>query len=139
MSAETLLVMVVHWLHVLCGAFWFGTVLFTRIVLFPVLRTLPSDEEANVRAGLVGGRARAISVTVATATVVLGIVRGAVSHAFADLSSPYGLTFLAALLIGLAMLVWLVTPWLKTPAFARLYVAGFPVMFTLMVAMRFGY
>jgi hypothetical protein len=75
----------------------------------------------------------------ATGTVGLGILRGVVIGVHERLDTAYGLTYLAALVIGLAMLVWLLVPWLKQPIFGKLYVAGFPLMFSLMVAMRFGW
>jgi uncharacterized membrane protein len=129
----------IHWLHVFCGIFWFGTILFTRVMLFPALRAAGGTLEADVRATLVQGRTRTITVWLATGTVGLGILRGVVIGVHERLDTAYGLTYLAALVIGLAMLVWLLVPWLKQPIFGKLYVAGFPLMFSLMVAMRFGW
>jgi len=129
----------VHWLHVLFGIFWFGTVLFTRLVLFPALRGLGPGIEGEVRRSLVEGSSRRLTVIAATGTVALGVARGFLTGALTSPTSVYGLTYLAAAGVGIVMYVWIVSPWLKTPLAAKAYVAGFPVMFTLMVLMRFGY
>ena len=133
------IVIVVHWAHVACAVYWLGSVLFTRIALFPTLAELPEGYETAVRDALVSPRNRRITIAAAGATVVLGIVRGLLDGVVNRLGTAYGATYLAATLIGLVMLAWIAGPWLKTPLFARLYVAGFPIMFTLMVLMRFGY
>ena len=135
---ELIALAVVHWLHVIFGLYWFGTILFTRLALFPSLARIPEHEGA-VRKALVEGPARRLTIVAATGTVGLGILRGVMSGALTDLSSPYGLTFGAALLIGLLMLSFITIGFPKGPVWGKLYVAGFPVMFTLMVAMRFGY
>lgn len=135
---ELIAIAIVHWLHVIFGLYWFGTILFTRLVLFPSLARIPEHEPA-VRKALVEGPARRLTIVAATGTVGLGILRGVMSGALSDLSSPYGLTFVAALLIGLLMLSFITIGFPKGPVWGKLYVAGFPVMFTLMVAMRFGY
>ena len=136
---DALPLIAVHWLHVSFGVFWLGSILFGRGVLFPALRTLPESTESAVRDALVAGRSRQITTVVAIGTVTLGLIRGFLDGVFQRLLTPYGVTYLAAAVIGTAMVVWLLSPWLKTPLFSRLYVAGFGVMFTLMVAMRFGY
>ena len=60
--------------------------------------------------------------------------------AWSDLGSAYGVTYLAALVIGVLMVSFVTIGWPPDrPIFQKLYVAGFPVMFTLMVAMRFGF
>ena len=135
---DVIAIAVVHWLHVICAVYWFGTILFTRLVLFPSLARIPEHEPA-VRKALVEGPSRRLTIVAATGTVGLGILRGVMSGALSDLTSPYGLTFLVALLIGLVMLSFITIGFPKGPAWGKLYVAGFPIMFTLMVAMRFGY
>jgi uncharacterized membrane protein len=135
---DVIVVAVVHWLHVMFALYWFGTILFTRLVLFPSLARIP-EHEAAVRRALVEGPARRLTIIASIGTVGLGILRGAMSGALSDLTSAYGLTYLAALIIGLAMLSYITIGFPKGPLWGKLYVAGFPVMFTLMVAMRFGY
>ena len=130
---------VVQWLHVILAVYWFGTILFTRMVLFPALREIPEHEPA-VRKQLVVGPARRLTMIAATGTVALGIVRGAMTGVWSSLGTAYGITYLAALLIGVLMASYVTIGWpADRPLYQKLYVAGFPVMFTLMVAMRFGY
>lgn len=130
--------MVVQWMHVFCGVFWLGTVLFTRLVLFPSLRTVPAAANGAVRGALVTGRNRWLTVCAAGATVGLGILRGWLGGALSDAASPYGLTYLSAAVLGIAMLAFLVGPWGGNRVLRVLYVASFPLIFTLMILMRFG-
>jgi uncharacterized membrane protein len=130
----------VHWLHVFFGVFWFGTVLYTRLVLFPSLATLPKEQERAVREAMLRGRGRQFTMLFAYGTVIFGIVRGAMNGVFAHLDTAYGLTYLAALAIGVIMLIYLFAPLpFSHPILPKLYVWAFPLMFTLMVLMRFGY
>jgi uncharacterized membrane protein len=131
---------IVHWLHVFFGVFWFGTILYTRLILFPSLATLPKDKEQAVREAMLSGRGRQFTMLFAYGTVLLGIVRGAMTGIFARLDTAYGITYLAALAIGVVMLIYLFAPLpFNHPVLPKLYVWAFPVMFTLMVLMRFGY
>ena len=137
---DIVVVGIVHWLHVFFGVFWFGTILYTRLILFPSLATLPKDKEQAVREAMLQGRGRQFTMLFAYGTVILGIVRGAMTGIFARLDTAYGITYLAALLIGVVMLIYLFAPLpFKHPVLPKLYVWAFPVMFTLMVLMRFGY
>jgi len=135
---DPLVVGVIHWVHVLLGIFWFGTILYTRLVLGPALGTLPKDTQAAVRRAMVSGNARRYTYLFSYGTVIAGIVRGAVTGVFGQLDTAYGVTYLAALAVGVAMLAFNFAPGFEHPIFRKLYVGGFPVMFTLMVLMRFG-
>jgi len=57
---------------------------------------------------------------------------------FSQLDTAYGITYLAALVIGVFMLVINFSPLFPQDIWRKVYIAGFPVMFTLMVLMRFG-
>jgi uncharacterized membrane protein len=130
---------VVQWLHVIFAVYWFGTILFTRMVLFPALRQIP-EHEAAVRKQLLVGPSRRLTMIASTGTVALGIIRGAMNGVWSNLDSAYGITYLAALVIGVLMVSYVTIGWPPDrPLYQKLYIAGFPVMFTLMVAMRFGY
>lgn len=135
---DPVVVGIVHWLHVFLGIFWFGTILYTRLVLFPAFQTLPPDTVATVRKAMVSGNAQRWTMVFSWGTVLLGVVRGAVTGVFAELTTPYGITYLAALAIGVFMLALLYAPFFGAPIWRKVYVGGFPVMFTLMVLMRFG-
>lgn len=135
---DPLVVGIVHWLHVFLGIFWFGTILYTRIVLFPAFQTLPPDTVATVRKAMVSGNAQMWTRIFSYGTVVFGIIRGAMTGVFARLDTAYGITYLIALAVGVFMLALLYAPVFGAPIWRTVYVAGFPVMFTLMVLMRFG-
>ena len=135
---DPVVVGIVHWLHVFLGIFWFGTILYTRLVLFPAFQTLPPDTVATVRKAMVSGNAQRWTMVFSWGTVLLGVIRGAVTGVFAELTTPYGITYLAALAIGVFMLALLYAPFFGAPIWRKVYVGGFPVMFTLMVLMRFG-
>lgn len=137
---DVLVTAIVHWVHVFLGIFWFGTVLYTRLVLFPSLKSLPSGTDRTVREALLSGRSRAYTMLFAYGTVTLGIIRGAITGVFTQLDTLYARTYLAALTLGVIMVVYLFAPLpFRHPILPKLYVAAFPVMFTLMVLMRFGY
>ena len=135
---DPLVVGIVHWGHVVLGIFWFGTILYTRIVLFPALATLPPDTYAAARKAMVSGNAQTWTRIFSYGTVALGAIRGALTGVFGQLDTAYGLTYLAALAIGVFMILLLYAPWFRAPIWRKVYVGGFPVMFTLMVLMRFG-
>ena len=135
---DPLVVGIVHYIHVFLGIFWFGTILYSRLVLGPAYRTLPKDTEAAIRRAMVSGNARRYTYVFAYGTVIFGIIRGAITGVFSELNTAYGITYLAALVIGVAMLAMNFAPGFGHPIFRKLYVGGFPVMFTLMVLMRFG-
>lgn len=135
---DPLVVGVVHWLHVFLGIFWFGTILYSRLVLGPVYRTVPEDVMKDIRRQMVTGNARRWTYAFSYGTVALGIIRGAITGVFSQLDTAYGVTYLAALVIGVFMLVINFSPLFPQPVWRTVYVAGFPVMFTLMVLMRFG-
>ncbi len=135
---DPLVVGIVHWLHVFLGIFWFGTILYTRIVLFPAFQTLPPDTVATVRKAMVSGNAQRWTLVFSWGTVILGVIRGAANGVLGQLGTAYGITYLAALAIGVFMLALLYAPFFGAPIWRKVYVVGFPVMFTLMVLMRFG-
>ncbi len=131
------LILAVHWLHVFCGIWWFGSLIYSRLVVYPRLRAVGGDLEATVRKAVTSGRAGQITIAVAIGTVGLGIVRGLLDGVLERLTTLYGLTYLAALVVGVLMVVYLIGNW-DSKLLNRLYVAAFPTMFTLMVLLRFG-
>ena len=136
---DPLVIGVIHWLHVFLGIFWFGTILYTRVILFPLFKTLPAEYVQAVRAAMVGDpAARRWTYLFSYGTVIMGTIRGAVTGVFTDLATAYGITYVVALAVGIFMLMLNFSPFFRAPVWRRVYVAGFPVMFTLMVLMRFG-
>ncbi len=136
---DPLVVGAIHWIHVFLGIFWFGTILYSRLVLGPVYRTLPEDVVSVIRRQMVTGNARRWTYTFSYGTVIFGIIRGAATGVFAQLDTAYGITYLAALVIGVLMLALNFSPFFPQPIWRKAYVAGFPVRFTLMVPVRFRF
>jgi len=123
-------------LHLLCAMLWFGSLLYTELILWPRMR----------RAGLlaaVQGELRSITVRKMMAvsvvgTIVLGFARGAAGGVFDRIGTPYGIMFVLAAIVGTSMMVW----WSCFPTRDRvwswrLFYSGFWVLFALMIGMRF--
>jgi uncharacterized membrane protein len=105
----TALIVVVQWLHVVLAIFWFGSTLFVDVILVPSIMSLPLAKQKEIT-GRVAPRATKILLPVAATVVLLGFLRGTVFgrlHSLADVfGSAYGITWLVALLTGLALLGW---------------------------------
>ena len=123
----------------LFGIFWFGSQMYSDLSLKREIAKLDpaAREELNRNTGT--GRARRITVVVATGTVVLGILRGVAGGVLDILDTPYGITWLAALAIGTFMMVSVWTRGFGGRVTGILWNGLFLVIFTLMIAMRFGY
>jgi uncharacterized membrane protein len=135
---QTVVLLVVQWLHVIFAIFWFGSALYSRAVIWPALRRLGPERESEVIGAMRSGPARRITIVVSSGTVILGIVRGVAAGVLGELTTLYGLTFLVAAAVGVTMALWTIVGF--GPAWlARLFVPGFFLMFTLMILMRFGY
>ncbi len=149
---------VLQWLHVLGGVFWIGSAILLDLIILPSLRTMNSDHvQAWLRA--FNPRYGPVIAMVAGLTILLGIVRGIASGVLGELGSPYGLTWIASILLG-AGTAWvsarLTGPTAQRLATAkdgsemhallerlatlgRIELAALLILFTFMIAMRFGY
>lgn len=124
-----------HVLHILFGAFWLGSLLYTELVAWPQLRKagqLPAVQGAlrtvHVR--------RQIGIPI-IGTVLTGYARGATDGVFDRLFEPYGVMFLLSAIVAIAMVVW----WISFPTRDRkigwrLFYSSFGLIFVLMVGMR---
>lgn len=129
---------VVHWLHVAFGIFWAGSIAFTRVTLFPALATLPKEQAVAARNTLLTGNAKRITLITAAGTVITGILRGLMTGVLDQLDTSYGWIFILSGVIAILMFLFLLD-WSPKPAVLRhVYLAAFPVLFTMMVLMRFG-
>jgi len=149
---------VLQWLHSLGGIFWFGSVLTGDFIVLPTLRGLSVEmQHVFLRAFVKQGPK--VVTPVAAMTILLGLVRGIAGGALSDLASPYGLTWIAAFIVGSSLLF--LGARILTPAGERLVeispgpqfdaaltrlriltvseLAGFMVILALMIAMHFGY
>jgi hypothetical protein len=122
-------------LHLLCAVFWFGSFLYTEIVLWPKLRE--AGMLAAVQGTLRSVSSRRLNAIFIVGTIVTGYVLGILRGAADRLQSQLGVLFVLAAFTGLSMLIW----WLIFPARDRklgwrLYYSGFWVIFALMIALR---
>jgi uncharacterized membrane protein len=138
-TVKTVLIMILQWVHVLFAIFWFGSALYAWVVIWPEAQKLPDEPQANLMLSLRTGRARKLTVTVACGTVGLGFVRGIAGGVLDRLDSLYGLTFIASALVGIWMVCYVIFRGFGKPWLSWTFPTGFFVLFTLMIAMRFGY
>jgi uncharacterized membrane protein len=153
-------IVVVQWLHVLGGIFWFGGSLYITLVLIPSLQSLPRERQQEV-ALRVGELTTKVLRPTAYLVVALGFIRGTFLgrlHSVQDvLGSPYGVTWLTALVATIALQVFiegLMDPDVRrlnlaktdveyaatlgrVKAFAVIELLGFLAIFTCMILMRF--
>jgi uncharacterized membrane protein len=161
------LLFAVQWLHILLAILWFGQSLSLATITIPALSRLPLITQQKIGAELGIQGTRVIDI-VAPAVIILGILRGTVFGPIKDASflfgTPYGLTWLTALVVAIATFVWgrfvivpstrvlsrapvnpdgTATPELeaalnRAKAVTVLELVGFFVIFTCMILMRFG-
>ena len=148
----------VHWLHVLLAIFWFGYSLSAYFLVAPAIAGLPepAQREANQRMARLAAR---VLPGVAGLVVLLGILRGTVFGPIDSVErlfgTAYGLTWLVALVVAIGLVVHgarSLGPAIEglgdapdyPKASARVRrlatadLAGFAVVFTCMILMRFG-
>jgi hypothetical protein len=98
----------VQWLHVLLGIVWFGSAITTNLVFVPALMRLPIARQAEIGVAY-GEAAGRVDRVAGIGVIALGLLRGTVFgpiQGVAMLSSPYGLTWLVALIAAVATSLW---------------------------------
>lgn len=157
---------IVQWLHVLLGILWFGAALYTDVILIPAISAFSLEKQRELGAAL-GVRGTAVFRIVGPAIIVLGFVRGTVFGPIKSidaLTTAYGITWLVALVVALALYRWAFTTYAgalhalttvplapdgsatpevvaateRVKRLAVLELVFFFVIFTCMVLMRFG-
>src|SRR5260370_12249378 len=87
---------VIQWLHVFSGIFWFGSTLYLDFVVIPAVMTLPLDQQRTVSKPLTVFSDRVL-IPSAILVIVLGLVRGIVFrplHRFSFfIDTPSGIPF----------------------------------------------
>ena len=155
------LTIIVQWLHVILGVFWFGSNLYTNIVVIPAVGTLPLTEQQKI-GGLLGPASARVITPVSILVVLIGFLRGTVFGSLRSLDavfgSAYGITWFIALLLGIELILWgalVISPRAEglnraksTEEYARVFgelkvvalleILGFLAIFTCMILMRFG-
>ena len=149
---------VLQWLHILGGIFWFGSVLTGDFIVLPTLRSLSTEAQETFFRAFVKQGPKIVG-WVALGTITLGLIRGIVGGVLQELVSPYGVTWIAAFIVGSSL--YFLGARVITPAALRLLelsqgpdfetgmarlrrltlteLAGFMLILGLMIAMRFGY
>jgi copper resistance protein D len=100
---------IVQWLHVLAAILWFGGAVAINVLVFPATAVLEPKAQRRFGQALTPGLSRFFSI-VAGLVMLLGIVRGTLLGPIKGLDilfgTPYGLSWLAALIltIGLAVI-----------------------------------
>ena len=157
---------VVQWLHVLLGILWFGAALYTDVILIPAISHMSLEKQREIGAAL-GVRGTAVFRVVGPLIILLGFLRGTVFGPIKSLdilTSAYGITWLVALVVTIALYRWAFTTYAgalkalttvplapdgsSTPQvvaatervkkLAVLELVFFFVIFTCMILMRFG-
>src|ERR1700694_5306681 len=96
---------VLQWLHILFAIAWFGGSLAVNFLVIPAAALLPAGEQAGWWKAFTAGSVRFFA-PVAGATIIFGIGRGIAGGVLSALTTPYGLTWSAALLLAIAVAVW---------------------------------
>jgi hypothetical protein len=123
-------------LHLVCAIFWFGSLMWTEVILWPRMRG--ANMIVPVQGVLRAVAVRKIQAFPIFGTVILGFARGWVDGVFDRLNTPYGIMFVLAAIFGTTMVVW----WGSFPTRDRVwswrsFYTGFWVLFALMIGLRF--
>jgi len=160
------LTIVVQWLHVFLGIFWFGGTLYLDFIIIPSIMGLPQEQQPAVSKRISQQSVRVI-LPVATLVILVGLLRGTVFGPVRSLDflfgTAYGITFFIGFLAALATYMWglfVITPTAKKlevlptdekskmvynatltkiKIFGQLELLGFAGILTCMILMRFGY
>jgi uncharacterized membrane protein len=103
----TTLAILVHWVHVLAGVVWIGSQVFLYAALWPALLARPQGEAGAVLQGVMPRWARVMGA-LPPVVGITGILRGTAFgpvRSWGALATPYGLTFAAATLLVIALVV----------------------------------
>jgi uncharacterized membrane protein len=152
------LIIALQWLHVLGGIFWFGSAMLTDFVLVPMLKSVPAQAR-SAWLKVFSSRYGRIVAPIGALTILLGILRGIAGGVFSEINSAYGLTWIAAIVVGVAVATIggaligatadkmaaesdesrMAELFRRITGYGRIEVGGFLVLFSMMIAMRFGY
>ena len=104
-----ILAIIVHWLHVFSGIFWFGGTLFLDFVVIPAVIGLPIAQQRSFSQRFSKIASRVVT-PFAVLTILLGLVNGIAFGPVQSLDfllgTNYGITFLVALVAAVATFLW---------------------------------
>ena len=100
---------IIQWLHVFLGIFWFGSTLYLDFVVIPAVMTLSLEQQRTVSKPITRFSERVI-IPAGILVILLGLLRGSVFGPVRSLDfvfgTTYGITFLVAFLATLATFAW---------------------------------
>ncbi|MBA3869121.1 MAG: hypothetical protein H0X30_08200 [Anaerolineae bacterium] len=103
---ETTLVQIVQWLHILFGITWFGGYIFMTFGVWPVLLLHPAAEARAFYMDLAQPVGKLMMIS-GSLVLLLGILRGTVFGIISStdmlFNTPYGQTWLAALVLTIIL------------------------------------
>jgi len=129
-----------------------------HIVAFPAFQYISPATRRSIIEAFAARYGRLVGA-VAGLTILLGILRGLTSGVLNMVTSPYGLTWTAAIVLGLGIAAFeaiRISPTVgkliatsdagqiealddRLASYGKIHLGGFLVIFSLMIAMRFGY
>ena len=101
--------MLLHWLHVFLGIFWFGSLLYVGFVLVPAMTRLPLEQQ-QAASQMINEQAGRVLFPVSGLVIILGLLHGTLFGSIQSLDyllgTAYGRTFLIAFLVAVATAIW---------------------------------
>lgn len=94
------LISIVLYLHILGAIFWVGSAMMFQFVFVPALGGMPYEAQHPWLKALAARYGPVIGV-VGALTLALGVLRGALTGVLGALNTPYGVTWLVAIAIGI--------------------------------------
>ena len=146
------------YVHILGAIFWFGSGLMLQLVFVPALGSLPYEAQHSWLQ-VVGANYGRVIGPVGGLTVLFGILRGLLAGVLGTLTTPYGVTVVAAFVLAVPVIVVgarFIGPTAaklaaagsreevlalarRITTYGRIEASGMLVMLGLMVAMHAGY
>ena len=149
---------IVLYVHILGAIFWVGSAMMFQFIFIPSLAGMPFEAQHPWLQAL-AARYGPVIGTVGALTLVFGVLRGVLTGVLGALNTPYGVTWLVALALGIPVALIggafigptgnrMVTAQTaeevlalgrRMSIFGRLEFSGMLVLLALMVAMHAGY
>lgn len=98
------LLSVLLYVHILGAIFWFGSGLMLRYVMMPAVANMPYEAQ-HPFLQVIGNNYSRIIGPIGGLTILFGILRGAFAGVFSSLNTPYGITFVAAFVLAIPVVV----------------------------------
>ena len=87
-----------HLIHLVFAIFWFGSYMWTELILWPQMQKAGHLE--NVQGALRSVAVRQITAIGIVGTILSGYIRGIAAGVFDRIYTPYGVMFLISAVVG---------------------------------------